>query len=205
MTEEELIAFLEALELEGQFEMVHFEENAPILFLFDEHHGNQNECIDRNIRNAETLIEHTDVQLIGVESHAGGVEWDQHDKKYVTNDLNEKFYRQAVADYRSGCTAFVDGLAQHGGLIQGVESEGMIGKQHTQGETEGRNPLNELRSRHFIKTLGEEYITRGLEGNLILNCGSEHNNDIVRWINDESIEDIVGFKATYVRINTIDQ
>ena len=65
------------------------------------------------------------------------------------------------------------------------------------------HPLNKDRSKHFIKTLFEHWNSKGSTGNLILNCGLNHNNHIVEFIEDDHIENITGVKANYIRLNTI--
>ena len=49
----------------------------------------------------------------------------------------------------------------------------------------------------------EEYSRRQLTGNMILNCGGNHNRHIEEWIKSGEIDKIVCGNATFVRINNI--
>lgn len=202
MNKEQLIELLN--DLVGQFKILNFEEGLPILFLFDEDHDNVNGCIEYNIRNAKILIEKANVQIVGVESLAGGKEWDRDTYTYVQDDFNEKWYQKQVQDYFSKCRIFVDGLkAEYSHLIQGVESIGMHDRIFEVHDYEGqRHPLHITRSNHFISTLFENYSLAGIDCNLILNCGSDHNSDFENWILNKSMDKIAGIAASYVRINT---
>lgn len=190
----------------GSAKLVRFVDKAPIVFLFDEDHGNLNDCINKNIKNAFYLIAEAKVEIVGVESLAGGREWDRDIETY-SNYESDKFYSKQVSEYVSNCTMFVNGLQPaftH--LLQGVESINIHDKIFELPVIEGmRHRLHKERSRHFIKTLFEIYSLRNMRGNLILNCGIEHNDDIVKWIGCNEIDTIAGICASYVRINTVNQ
>ena len=186
----------------------------PIVFLIDENHDNLNSCIDRNIQNAKELITNANVEIIGVESLAGGKEWDEETQNYVTDDCNEKYYKEVLLkQYKNNCPKFANDLCEnYRHLIVGVESIGMTGKiemDFQKGnpfyeQPVSSHPLHKERSKHFIKTLFEYYNSRQLIGNLILNCGSNHNSDIEEWIRNGEIDAIANHKASYVRLNAFE-
>ncbi|WP_289028505.1 hypothetical protein [uncultured Algoriphagus sp.] len=199
--------------LHGKLTIINKNGNGPVVFLFDEHHGNLNDCITRNIENARTLISNCNIELIGVESLAGGIEWDKETEDYVEDDSNERVYKEfTIKGWKNGCTTFSDSLYQdNSGLIIGVESVGMMDKTELdiinsnpedQNEAIKNHPLTKLRSKHFIQTLLNHYISNNLKGNIILNCGKNHNSHIQEWIETGEINQIVGINAIYVRLNT---
>ena len=215
MNREQLEGLLE--KLNGEFKIIKFIEGLPIVFLFDENHDNPNNSIESNIENAKSLIRNAFVKLIGVESLAGGKEWDEESEDFVKNDDNIKWYTKGLKDYKSRCTLFVDGLSSNcKAKIYGVESIGMISKIETdvydncidmstdeQSVYIENHHLHVERSKHFIRTISEEYNSRKLMGNIILNCGLNHNNHIENWVNDNTIKEITGCHFSYVRLNTI--
>ncbi len=203
MNEAQLLELLKILN--GKSEIIRFEENAPIVFLFDENHDNPNNSIERNIKNAEILIRFANIKIIGVESLAGGVEWDTEKESYIEEVEVDKWYKKTLDEYSSNCTIFSDEISiKNTQLIYGVESTGMHDKIfEVQEKPEKINKLHELRSRHFIKTLSELYTKNDSKGNLILNCGINHNNHIEEWIHNDTIDGVFKVRATYIRINTI--
>jgi hypothetical protein len=208
------IGIEKTLQLFGSLSILKFSNKSPIVFLFDENHNNENDCITKNIENAYTLIKDANVVLIGVESMAGGKEWDEEIGEYVTDNLNEKYYREIILkDWRNNCTTFSDSIGVNfSDLIIGVESVGMMNKTEVDiynqspldiGSAIKNHPLSELRSKHFIKTLFEYYTSIKLKGNMILNCGSNHISHIEEWVLNGEIEKLSDIKATYVRINNL--
>lgn len=200
------------VELIGRLTFLRTEENLPIVFLVDEHHGNPNSCIEKNIANAFELIEKAKVVLVGVESLAGGRSWDPENQEYSNDYFNKKFDDHLAKGYKNTVTKFADEVEKHSrSIVCGVESFGMmhrIGEDCLEGNFHfgkdvSLHPLNESRSKHFIETLFENYNLKGLQGNLILNCGSNHNSHIEQWVINGEIDDIVGIRANYIRINTI--
>ena len=186
------------------------EENLPTVFLLDENHDNINNCIDKNVDNAMELIAKANVRIVGVESLAGGKEWDRETQKYAENNYNEKWYEESVKLYKNSCTHFANEVkALYPGYVVGVESIGMMNRvaddysNNLHRKETGRHALMATRSAHFIKTLFEQYSSKSDSYNLILNCGSEHNTDIENWINSGEIDEIAGTKANYIRINSI--
>lgn len=198
----------EPVEVIGSLTFLKFKTGLPTVFLFDEHHGNLNNCINKNIANAIELITKGHVVLVGVESLAGGKSWDYKNQKYSEVYPDKKLDDFFVKNYKSSVTKFAVEVAKNfKNGIRGIECFGMMHiimedivldkYQEVQS-----HPLNIERSKHFIKTLFESYNVK--DGNLILNCGSEHNTHIVNWINNGEIDGITGIEANYIRINTID-
>lgn len=178
----------------------------PIVFLLDEKH-NDDESIKRNIANAIELIEKANVKIVGVESHSGGRQWDQYYQEYLDEDDFEDDFDNIVTN---GSPEFANLLKEkyyENVHILGVECKGMLDKMsctiHNEEDLQD-NALNIQRSRHFIKTLFELRTKKAnQEGNLILNCGRDHNNHIENWIINGEIDEIVGCEAVYVRLNTL--
>lgn len=194
------------LQLIGHVQLLKFIKDAPIVFLLDENHGNLNNCINNNIINAEILITKAEIGIVGVESLAGGEEWERDTETYYDQE-SDRFYFKQVSEYVSDCTMFVNGLhPSFTHLLQGVESINILDRIFELPVIEGqRHPSHKKRSKHFIKTLFESYSLEKISGNLILNCGIEHNDDIEGWINSNEIDTITEVVASYVRINTINQ
>ncbi len=205
--------FLEKLELQGSLRILLEEKGFPIVFLIDENHDNLNNCIDKNVKNAIALIAKAKVDIVGVECFAGGKSWDSEKMEYSDNYFNKKLDDRYAESYKSSNIKFSDGLKlKFNNYIFGVESFGMVhrmgedfaigGKYY--GTDVSAHPLNNERSKHFIRTLFEHHHDNNLKGNLILNCGIHHNRDIENWIEKKEIEKIANQKASYIRLNTID-
>jgi len=205
--------FLMKLSLSGHPRKLRWGKVLPIVFLFDENHDNLNRCIDKNIENAKILIEFCDVSIVGVESLTGGKSWDSQNQVYSENYSEKKLDDHYSKIYKSGQTKFADELSRYfNDRIFGVESYGMQEKLHSDivlPENEYYNtpvanhPLNAARSEHFIRTLFE-YYGHQESGNLILNCGSNHNNDIEKWIENGKIDEITSpYRANYIRFDTV--
>jgi hypothetical protein len=202
------------IELFGNVTILRSGESFHTLFLFDESHDNINDCIDKNIENARILLFSANITLVGVESLAGGKEWDEDDQKYVPDNSNEKYYAEYILkDWKNNCTRFCDELCKSNPqVVVGVESVGMMNKievdLYDNNSVDSikaikEHPLQVERSRHFISTLFDVFGSRSCCGNIILNCGSDHNNHIEEWIRNGEIDRIAGTKANYVRISTI--
>jgi hypothetical protein len=191
--------------LRGTSEIIHFEEGLPIVFLIDEHHDNENNCIYSNIENALILIEQANVQIIGVESHSGGLKWDQYDQEY----LEDEYYQNELVNT---CPTFYNSMSNSEIFVHGIECWDILSKIECEisiqdnpyfGIEVTEHPLNIDRSKHFIKTLFELKEKNKINGNLILNCGSNHNTQIKEFVVNDEIFEITGYKASYVRLNTI--
>jgi hypothetical protein len=192
------------LNLEGDLRILRAEKGLPIVFLFDEHHGDLNSCIDKNIENAIELIDKGNIVIVGVESHTGGKEWNSDDKSYIEYGGSEKDYINRII---GNPTKFFDGLSSNEfvNLVKGVECEAFSDEL---AEYKGNLPFIEIpinitRTKHFIRTLFELREQLNSSGNLILNCGRDHNTHIAEWIDNGEIDNIAGFRANYIRINTI--
>ena len=190
----------------GSIKILRCEEGLPTVFLFDEHHGNLNNCIDKNILNAKELIMNGNVGLVGVESLAGGKSWDHVNQVYSEHYFEKKVDDTFIKGYKSASPQFANEVRKElANGIFGVECWAMthriqidfIAKKYL-GAAD--HPLNIKRSEHFIKTLIENYNTT--KGNLILNCGSHHNDHIEKWISTNTIDNLIGIKANYIRTNT---
>jgi hypothetical protein len=194
------------IELIGNVTFLRTEIGLPIVFLFDEHHGNLNNCIDKNIVNAIELIYNGNVVLVGVESLAGGKSWDIENRIYSDDYPNKKFDDLFIKEYKSSVTKFADEVKKvQNNSVCGVECYGMthiISEDISLGNYHDvkTHPLNIERSKHFLQTLFENDLNNG---NLILNCGSDHITHIEEWILSEEIDNIAGYKANYIRINNI--
>ncbi len=192
----------------GKIELLSFDENATtILFLFDEHHENLNDCINNNILNAIELIENGNVNIVGVESLAGGESWDCENQIYSDDYQNKKLDDVFAEKYKSSCTKFADNLALYSkDVIFGVECFGMM-HSIVEDISLGKyidvisHPLNIERSKHFVKTVVNNYPLK--KGNMIINCGSNHNNHIAKWVKSGEIDQLIEMKINYVRINTM--
>jgi len=196
-----------SISLIGDLKVLRCEADLPTLFLFDENHSNLDNCIYKNILNALELIEKGNIFRVGVESLAGGKSWDSENQEYNEYYFDKKFDDQFVKKYKSQVTTFADELERKfKNLISGVECWGMmenITKDILAGKysSAATHPFNIKRSQHFVRTMFERYNVN--EGNLILNCGSNHNNHIEKWIESGEIDNIAGLRANYIRINTI--
>jgi len=195
------------LQIIGSLDIIREEENLPTVLLFDEHHENLNNCIDKNIVNAIELISKGNVNRIGVESLAGGKSWDSQNQVYSDNYPDKKFDDKLASTYTSSSVKFAVEVRKYNSeIIYGVESFGMMHRLSLDFDIDNSNvsshPLHKERSKHFIQTLFENYDFKN--GNIfILNCGSNHNDHIEEWVANGEIDKIVGIKANYIRINTV--
>lgn len=204
---EELIELLDSLHGNYEF-LLPFNNLIPTVFLIDEDHSNINNSIQLNIENAISLINNSNVILIGVESLAGGMSWNKTTGEFDVDSLDDKEYLKHRNNYRNDCVIFMEGLLEFEDLLTGVENIDIFDTIHVD-VSFGRfpdvesHPLNIKRSKHFIQTLIVEYINRNQGGNMILNCGRDHNNHFANWIHNQEINQIVGEDLNYVRISTL--
>ena len=204
---------LDDILIKGKFRRLNNLGNFPIIFLFDEKHGNESNNIENNITNADLLINNCLIVLIGVESLGGGKKWCGETGSYVEED-NTPFYVEYKKKWKSNCTRFSDEVSKkNADKICGVECIEMMDKievdlydkcQFGSKDAVSNHYLHQERSKHFLITLVDTYKEKKLKGNMILNCGLEHNNDIERWIRNDELKDIIDFKANFIRINTFD-
>lgn len=198
------IGMPQILELYGNVRIIRKIENAQIIFLFDENHDNPNDCFNKNIENAKELIDKANIGLIGVEGITGGKEWDQYNECYT----NKNEGQTKISTHLEFASSI---LEEHPNLVVGVDSFGLCGKiesdfavNHPRAiNREVRtHPFQKERSKHFIRTLIDIKKNKNIVGNMILNCGSDHNNHIRDLINctefdEQNISDI-----TFVRLNS---
>lgn len=199
------------LNLQGDLRILRTQIGLPVVFLFDEEHHNEG-CLNNNLRNAIELITKGNIGIIGVESHSGGQVWDSNLRRYLEVD-DEYDYGSIKISPVNTWPNFANGLKNNVNFIYGVECYFMmqklnddvleIGNQYF-GKDITEHPYNLERSKHFIRSLFELRAHLHSNGNLILNCGRDHNTHIEEWINTNKIDGISGFRANYVRINTID-
>jgi hypothetical protein len=204
--------------LEGTSEILYFEEGLPIVFLFDENHDDEN-VIQRNIINAGSLIDNADVELVGVESRFGGQFWSEKTRTYGGPPNEIRLYNDQVelANNQNALIAtrinmFERWVNQIEGItFTGIDSLNMTNvisdlwnNREINEETMVNHPINIMRSIHFIKTILEVHNDEQINGNIIINCGRDHNIHIENMINNPEIEIISAHRASYVRINTID-
>ncbi len=198
------------INLYGSHQILRPELNLPVVFLIDEIHDNTNNCIEKNVENARELIDIANVKIIGVESMAGGRRWDYETECYDEDEYHDKYYAKEEKEFRGGNTLFADGVrAYNQNIVFGVESIGMsdtlerklLNQEISITEVKD-SPINKARSRHFIRTLFDYWKSNSKNGNLILNCGADHNSHFEEWINNGEIDNIAGVKAAYVRLNT---
>ena|GEM_PF-4719660 len=163
---------------------------ARIVFLFDEHHLTP-QCIAENIQNAQILIDNVDVNYLYVESHAAGQAADP-------------------LTVVSGSPQFADHFIALGNVgIEGVENRELFDQQHIDvgalllwpGITLRAHPYDRVRSHCFIGSLFRSWRGEGMTGNVVLNAGRHHIDDIGDMINGGEIDTLTGVPAvTYIRI-----
>ncbi|MEJ8841513.1 hypothetical protein WG954_03905 [Lacibacter sp. H375] len=192
------------LNIVGHLDILQVIEGPPIVFLIDEKHHDQS--IKINVLNARELIKFASVEVIGVESHEGGFEWDESDETYY-----EEFNDGNINNQQTNtCPEFANSLKE---LlitnIYGVECRGMLNKIECDlfdqslfdANSIVNHPLQLGRSKHFIQTLFGHKIRNNKKGNLLLNCGSNHNSHIEQWIKSGEINAITNHPASYIRLN----
>jgi hypothetical protein len=194
MTEYDLSACgiigLGLVEVEGVLTELRIVPGARIVFLFDEHHTTA-QCIAENIQNAQILIDDAGVNRLYVESHAAGQAADQ---------LNVV----------SGGPQFADHFIAQGNVeIEGVENRELFDQQHLDvgaplfwhGITLHTHPYDRVRSHCFIGSLFRSWRGEGMTGNVVLNAGRHHVDDIRDIIQWGEIDTLTGVAAvTYIRI-----
>lgn len=177
----------------------------PTVFLIDEHH-NHNFSTDNNIEIARDLISNNSLRLIGVESHYGGYKYDNGTRRYENEYCEAEVCTHTIANTY---TRFIDELSNENVIRIGVESEGLSDQivfdaiENPIYRSQPYLHVNSIfRSIHFIITLFEEYKRRNIAGNLMLNCGSNHNNHIQMFIEQHIIDGITLTPASYYRIRS---
>lgn len=188
----------ENLNIIGSVKVLQLIPNTPIVFLIDEIHDNL-EMIQINVTNAIELINNANVRIIGVESHLGGQEWDPERKIYYEDEYDNSFKIVGSANFANAL------IPEYNSYMYGVEGNEIFNKVFVD-LSKGlfndvtEHPLNEMRSKHFVKTIIDRWKINP-SCNIILNCGMDHNTHIEEWINSGSIDNFVGFKASFIRLN----
>jgi hypothetical protein len=191
----------EPLNLIGSVEILSLIPNTPIVFLIDEMHDDE-VIVQNNVNNANELIRNANVNYIGVESHLGGYEWDTEKQDYNYEEYDNSFKLNGSALFTNNF------IPEKRNYVYGVECYEIFNKifidlRMNKYSDITIHPLNKLRSKHFLKTIIEKW-NINQNGNLILNCGRDHNSHIEQWINNGTIDDIAGVKASYIRLNAFD-
>ncbi len=154
---------------------------APTLFLLDDFH-HCDTCTDDNVQIALDLFKQG-VCLAGVEGFEGGREWLYHDQQpgYSDSVVSDAVGTvPGIGDY----PRFALALRAAALPVVGVDCAGMCDQvlvdayDGTWPASAGRHPNHRLRSTHFVSTLLVAAQARGLTGDLLINCGAEHNSDI---------------------------
>lgn len=196
-----LVGIDKLLNLSGKIEILYCLKGLPIVFLFDEEHNND-KCAENNIANAIELILKAKVEVIGVESHFGGRFWDKSENAYDDDEPYDEGKKELP---KNDYPYFADRLRnKYKDYIFGVESFEIASSFELDAKGDTTSPLNLMRTEHMVLTLFEHRTRINSNGNLILNCGQNHINHIETWIRNGEIEAIARFKASYLRINTID-
>lgn len=175
------------LTIEGTLTELQANAGNPVVFLIDERHDH-NASIAQNVTNAEHLVEHANVLLIGVESHhmddagLGGQCSDEIDPVFATHLVDV----EAVT-------------------VAGVESRELfeLMNDDTAGLTAAQiavYPLNFLRSYYFLMALFRHRRQRAIAGNMLLNAGLNHINHIRQLIQWGGVQQLAGMPASYVHI-----
>lgn len=158
---------------------------APTLFLLDEFH-HCDACTDDNARIADSLFS-SGVCLVGVEGFEGGREWVYHNQQ-------PQYSQRVVSDVVSRTTGisdyprFAQKLLDLSRPVVGIDCAGLCDQvevemyEGTWLPSMGRHPNHHRRSLHFVGTLFAAATARRVSGDLLLNCGAEHNADIERIV-----------------------
>lgn len=185
-----LIAGLGTIDVEGALTKVRIIAGAPIAFLFDEHHTTP-QCIAENIQNAQTLIDNANVTRLYVESHVAGQTADQ-------------------LTLVNAAPQFADHFIALGNVeVEGVENRELFDQQHLDlgapllwpGITLRSHPYDRVRSHCFIASLFRNWRGAELAGNVLLNAGRHHVDDVCDMIQWGEIDVLTGVAAvSYIRI-----
>lgn len=208
------------LEFKAKCICIRDDGRSPIVFLIDERHHNV--ChINENIVIAKNLLAYCNVNLIGVEGYNGGVLYNaalertnSHHSAHITVHYDRfKITHQRLGEPQQEIPIgndqqFSNAMIPEGRLVVGVDCEGFSDKAlgiDTEDfiQPENRQEYSLRRSRHFIETLFWEYRKEDITGNLILNCGSHHNEHIRNMILQREIEAVAGMRASYYVIRNI--
>ena len=151
----------------------------PTLYLFDEYH-HCNQCTDENIAEARSLIQ-SGVGLVCVEGVPGGLVYNHDGRTYTDQKVesSDSLDLKPISDYQR----FAEGVRDIASAVVGVDCEGLcleVELDSVYRQINGRHPNHERRSLHFLRTMQEEIERRDYKGDVILNCGSAHVDDVER-------------------------
>jgi len=184
------------------YDFVIIDDSFKTVFLIDEEHKNDLST-DLNIEIAKHLIDNESVDLVGVESHDGqynranGLERDTN-----VSVIQEVDDRISINNY----DRFAQAIKAHIQLpkrIVGIESKELYEGGKDVGHMfngQNRNPFHFCRSVHFLRVIFDAYIRFSFSENIILNCGSHHNEDILKIARAGSIDVITEIPTNYIII-----
>lgn len=182
--------------------------DGPTVFLIDELHHDRS-IID-NIKIASSLIDKYDVKIIGVEGYSSlGCSFNKSNKDFsFAGDFDSDLTKcECIND----CAYFAQTMKRKNIKIVGVDSKELCTEMENDAEKgtwpkefNSHHPNNYYRSRFFLKVLFYEYNKLGGNGNMILNCGSDHNSHIFYSIYNNDIDSIINFRASYIRLRSFD-
>ena len=157
------------------------ENNQPYIFLLDENHD-MADVISDNLEIAYELIADYGVGLVGVEDYASRIDPYKGD---VCHPRHHSTAELPYAHYIGTETRFAKGIQNHGAIVVGVDSEGLkceIEMTCKSIDDVSNHPANVLRSENFVMSLFQERQYRGLECNVLINCGADHNQHILDFV-----------------------
>lgn len=156
---------------------------APTVNLIDECHGHD-VSTDDNIKTAVALFKDR-VVLAGVEGYEGGAEYDVHERRYKAVRVHATLSEDTLI---GAYPRFAKGLEAEGLAVVGVDCAGLSDELEAALLEDRTDPgtiaAQRMRTLHFVRTLAEEAQRRNLRGDLLLNCGSHHNDRIEALLRD---------------------
>ena len=167
----------------------------PTLYLIDEYH-HDDLSTDANIKWVSSWIDPGEA-LIGVEGFSGGEDYHPLLALHKDSERPVGLERQI-----GGYPRFAHALSEKGYRVEGVDSESIqediLENPMDSAESLSRDPRHESRSKHFVETL----LIRANElqefGDLVLNCGAEHNDDVEKFIYAKSVPDLANYNVRRV-------
>jgi hypothetical protein len=148
----------------------------PIVFIFDEYHHDVNSTSD-NLELAASLIARHSLTLIGVEGYPSPYDPcdESVDPSYARWSPARFPRRQSLATD----VQFAEGIRANNVPIVGVENENLFCQLGADIDRIDDDPINIHRSESFVLSLFWERKERTLDGDLMLNCGSNHGYHIM--------------------------
>ena len=151
--------------------------DAPVVWLLDEYHQHE-ASIGQNIDIALALLAQDAAGLVGVEDYYAEDDLYDGGEAYVEPHPPSDLPQAASADEPS---RFAMAVYAVGHAVIGVDSEAWVNQflGEPGGGPVGDHPAQWGRSMHFLRSLLSQYAARNASGNVILNCGSNHNTHLV--------------------------